>query len=235
MSKRYFPFHTIGFRSNPFRVLTHEEWSEVAVIPPQIEKILASNFTHLQIIGEQGVGKTSTLLALRQYYSIHGKHAQYRYIPPGENRLHGDIRKIDILLLDEMQRLSKIPRTRLVRKIAHKNGEGIRLICSTHEDLKPLFEKQNRPLDTILLDKHEKLFQRQIIERRLQYFAVDKRSKVSISEEAFHFLYETFRNDLRSLEDFLYVVFQQQRFQGEITDKTLRRAMEQNKPTPERG
>lgn len=233
MSERYFPFQGLGFRSNPFRALTREEWSEVAVIPPQIEEILALDFTHLQIIGEQGVGKTSTLLALKQYYAKQGKRALYRYISPYEKRFREDLHNIDIFLLDEMQRLSKVQRTRLVRKIARRNGDGLRLVYSTHEDLAPLFESQKRPLDTILLDRHEKSFQRQIIERRLQYFAIHKQSNVRLSNEAFHFLYESFQNDLRSLEEFLYDVFQQQRFEGEIADKTLRRAMEQFKLMPE--
>ena len=154
MSKRYFPFHSLGFRCNPFRALTHEEWSEVALIPPQIGEIFSRDFTHLQVIGEQGVGKTSTLLALKRHFSNRGQRVQYRYLPPGEKRFQGDFYTTDILLLDEMQRLSKNQRTRLIKGIASQNGEGVQLICSTHEDLTPFFERHNRLIETISLDRH---------------------------------------------------------------------------------
>jgi chromosomal replication initiation ATPase DnaA len=235
MSKRYFPFHTLGFRCNPFRALTRQEWSEVAVIPPQIEEIISRDFMHLQVIGEQGVGKTSTLLALKRHFSNLGQRVQYHYLPPGKNRFRGNIRTSDILLLDEMQRLSKTHRTRLIKEFASQNGKGLHLICSTHEDLTLLFERHNLPLETKSLDRHEKAFVRQVVERRLQFFALDKRPQVRFTESAFRFLDETFASDLRSLEDLLYDVFQQQSFEREIDDETLRQAMRHNPSTPERG
>ena len=233
MSERYFPFHPLGFRSNPFRALTREEWAEVAIIPPQIEEMLASDFTHVQIIGEQGIGKTSTLLALQEYFTNLGQRVRYHYLHLGEKRFRGRLHSIDVLLLDEMQRLSITQRTRLLRKIAPRDGEGIQLICSTHEDLAPIFEGQNRPLTTILLGIYEETFVRQIMERRLQFFALDKQASLRFSEPAYRFLHKTFRSDLRSLEEFLYDVFQQQSFGGEISKETLQQAM-QSKPTPER-
>jgi chromosomal replication initiation ATPase DnaA len=235
MSKRYFPFRSMGFRCNPFRALTREEWSEVAILPPQIDEILSRDFTHLQVIGEQGAGKTTTLFALKRHFSNQGQRVQYRYLPPGEKRFRGDLRATDILLLDEMQRLSKIHRTRLIKVIASQNGEGVRLIFSTHEDLTTLFERHNRPLETKSLERHEKAFVRQVIERRLQFFALDEQPEVRFSESAFRFLVETFGSDLRSREDLLYDVFQQRGFEGEITDETLRQAMTRDPSTPERG
>ncbi len=235
MSKRYFPFRSLGFRCNPFRALTREEWSEVAVMPPQIEEIVSRDVTHLQVIGEQGVGKTSTLLALKRHFSNQGQRVQYRYLPPGEKRFHGDLHATDILLLDEMQRLSKIHRTCLIKEIAPQYGEGVHLVCSTHEDLTPLFERHNRPLETRSLDRHEKTFVHQVVERRLQFFALDVQPQVKLTESAFPFLDKTFGSDLRSLEDFLYDVFQQQVFEGEITAETLRQAFANYQSMPERG
>lgn len=235
LSKRYFPFHAMGFRSNPFRALTREEWSEIAVIPPQIEEILASNFTHLQIVGDQGAGKTSTLLALRVHFTKLGHRVRYHYLPQGEKRFRGNLHSIDILLLDEMQRLRKSQRTRLLRKIAPGNGSGIQLICSTHEDLTTTFKSRNCPLTTIRLVLHEKSFVREIIERRLQYFALEKRASVSINDSAYRFLIDAFICDLRAVERFLYSVFQQQEFEGEITGQTLQRAMGKIQTTLKQG
>jgi chromosomal replication initiation ATPase DnaA len=165
-------------------------------------------------------------LALAEHLTNQGQHVLYHYLPLGEKRFRGHLHAVDILLLDEMQRLSKTQRTRLLGKIAPRDGNGLKLICSTHEDLTLLFERRNRLLTTIHLDIHEERFVRQIIERRLQFFALDNHSKVKFSDPAYRLLTNTFKSDLRSLEIFLYTVFQQQDFESEITDEILKQAME---------
>ncbi len=222
MSKRYFPFHAMGFRCNPFRALTRQEWSQIALVPQAIEEALERDFSHLQIIGEQGLGKTSALLALKQHFRDRGHSVQYFYLAPGQRKISLKWRDIEILLIDEMQRLTQSKRVHVVKKIAPGRGEGPRLICSSHEDLTDLFAGQRRPLQTIPLRKHESEFVRRIIERRLKYFSEDGRSKVMFTDEAYRFLGETFANDLRSLEDFLYELFQQQQYGSEITVEVLR-------------
>jgi chromosomal replication initiation ATPase DnaA len=223
----------MGFRSNPFRALTREEWSEIALIPPQIEAILKSNLTHLQIVGDQGAGKTSTLLALKVHFTNQGHRVRYHYLPLGESRFREDLRSIDILLLDEMQRLRKSQRSRLLRKIAPKDGGGIQLICSTHEDLTPAFERRDRPLTTVCLEQHEESFVREMIERRLEHFALDHRASVRFCDPAYRFLIDTYTSDLRSVERLLYAVFQQQELEGEITEQTLQRVLEEISTTLE--
>ena len=40
MRNPWFPFHSLGFRCNPFRVLTDEEWAEVAVLPEEVLEVV---------------------------------------------------------------------------------------------------------------------------------------------------------------------------------------------------
>lgn len=227
MTNRYFPFHDLGFCCNPFRALTREEWSQIAVVPKAIEEALEGDFSHLQIIGDQGSGKTSALLALKKRFEDQGHRVQYCYLPPERKRATRKWREVKILLIDEMQRLSQNQRLRVVNKIASSHENGPRLIFSSHEDLGPVFERLHRPLQTIELRHHEAAFVRKIIERRLQFFSEGDRSKASLTDEAYALLSEIFANDLRSLEDILYEIFQQQQFESEITVEELRRAMAQ--------
>ena len=56
MPQRYFPFHDLGLRANPFRTLTREEWVAVTVLPGQISRILEGEIGHLQFRGQKGCG-----------------------------------------------------------------------------------------------------------------------------------------------------------------------------------
>ena len=193
MTSRFFPFHDLGFRCNPFRALTREEWSQIAVVPQAIEEAIEGDFSHLQIIGNQGSGKTSALLALKKRFKDQGHKVQYCYLPPGQTKLPGTWPVGEILLIDEMQRLTQNQRLRVVKKVAPMYEAGLRLIFSSHEDLSPEGES----------------------------------ARASLTEEAYGWLGETFADDLRSLEDFLYEVFQRRQFESVISVEVLRRAMAQ--------
>ena len=62
MPNPYFPFHALGYQGNPFRAVTDDEWVALAILPDSIETVV--NHPHLQILGDKGHGKTTTLLAL---------------------------------------------------------------------------------------------------------------------------------------------------------------------------
>ena len=68
MQRPFFHFPHIGYRRNPFGALTDEEWTAIAVLPPAIERILADDFEHLQLLGPMGIGKSTTLLALQAWF-----------------------------------------------------------------------------------------------------------------------------------------------------------------------
>src|SRR5262249_26539331 len=105
----YFPFHALGFRSNPFRALTDEEWAEIVVLPPELAAAAAeaeARGGHLQILGDRGRGKTSALLGLAAAQRQAGKRAAYEYLPEGRDSFRTALAGLDVFLLDEAQRLN---------------------------------------------------------------------------------------------------------------------------------
>src|SRR4051812_44035267 len=101
MSSRYFPFHAIGLRCNPFRALVDEEWAEVAVLPELMRAVLVGGFVHLQILGAIGHGKTTTLLGLLAHFTRAERRVDYEYLPDGQRHFRADIDNLDVFLLDE--------------------------------------------------------------------------------------------------------------------------------------
>ena len=65
MTNPFFPFHALGFQCNPFRAVTDSEWVDLAILPDSIP----ADFVHLQLLGDQGHGKTTALLALTARFS----------------------------------------------------------------------------------------------------------------------------------------------------------------------
>jgi hypothetical protein len=141
MRDSYFPFHALGYRSNPFRALTDEEWADIVVLPGVVIEA-ASGAGHLQILGELGHGKTSTLLGLAQQFRRSGLSVAYEYLPIGHDSFTSTLTSLDVFLLDEVQRLRPNERRRLLAATA----SGLRLVVGSHEDLTPLFNRADPPI-----------------------------------------------------------------------------------------
>jgi ABC-type nitrate/sulfonate/bicarbonate transport system ATPase subunit len=54
----YFPFRELGFRCNPFRRPTAEEWAELAVLPGGLLAAVHGG-EHVQVVGAAGRGKST--------------------------------------------------------------------------------------------------------------------------------------------------------------------------------
>jgi replication-associated recombination protein RarA len=216
MSHRYFPFHALGFRCNPFRAVTDEEWTAVAVLPESVADVLENGLTHLQILGAMGCGKTTTLLGLAGRFKREGSRVAYEYLPEGQSRFHTNVHDLDVFLLDEAQRLSVRQRSRLLA-----NAGKQQLVLSSHEDLTASFERRSLPLKTVRLDAMTSTHLRTTLEKRLNYFALSGESSVTFTSDAVHYLRETYGSDLRAMQHFLYEVFQRLQQTGEITMEML--------------
>jgi hypothetical protein len=208
MLSSYFPFHDIGFRCNPFRALTEEEWAEVAVLPEELTTVLDENNTHIQIIGNDGHGKTTTLLGLTAYFSRKGKRFAYEYLAHGQSKYNTDIQNLEIFLLDEFQRLSERQRVSLIASASVSPIDGLQLIVSSHQDFSNSFKACDLPLTTIPLEKISAHRLRIILDRRLSFFALDESANPSFTIDAVEYLWKTYGGDLRSVEHVLYHVFQ---------------------------
>jgi hypothetical protein len=205
MRDPYFPFHALGFRSNPFRALTDEEWAAIAVLPDEVLQTAASG-GHLQVLGELGRGKTSTLLGLAEKFRHAGCAVAYEYLLIGQKTFKNRLSGLDVFLLDEAQRLRPDERRRL---LTAARG-GLRLILGSHEDLTALFNHAGLSLSTVRLGASAPAYLASILSRRLDYFALpNSKPSVTLDPSAVPYLEAAFGTNLRAMERFLYEVFQQ--------------------------
>ena len=219
MNRTFFHFHKLGYRRNPFGALTSEEWAAVAVLPGATVPLLLSPGGHWQILGPLGSGKTTSLLGLQAHFARHNRRAEYEYLPEGQDRFVCEPGELDYFLLDEAQRLRRRERRRLMEMV--RKG-AFHLIMSSHEDLGPLFERWKLPLSTVSLTAQVSPEHYQaVLAKRLGYFALPGVPQVTLGETAVHFLYETFGENLREAEYFLYEVWQRRETAVEISGEQL--------------
>jgi hypothetical protein len=193
-------------RCNPFVAATHEEWAGFAVLQPSIIEAVEANGNAIQLLGERGRGKSTTLRGLEQWLTRRGQRAAYEYLSPGKRHYSTTLgANLDAFLLDEVQRLWWWSRWRLLNQvIAHQ----IRLIFASHRDLTALLRLKGLELQSFRLGNLHHAQLDMILARRLDYFAVDGRSRVRFSQDAIAYLLERFGSDQRAIEYYLYEVFQ---------------------------
>jgi replication-associated recombination protein RarA len=221
MPSEYFPFHALGFHCNPFRVMTDEEWMKVAVLPAELNKILPFGFDHLLIKGDAGTGKTTTLLGLTAALRRYSVRTAYEYLPPGRRRFKTNLRDLDVYLLDEFQRLSRIQQERLLFSAYGNRNGHLRLVISSHTDPSTLFVQHALRLTSHCTERLEPGHLKTLLDKRLTYFALDGAPEVAFTDEAVSTLTEMFGNDLRAMERYLYEVFQRLRIKRLITPDLL--------------
>lgn len=146
----------LGFRINPFSRLELEEWRAIAVLPDGVAIALQRGWSHMQIMGEKGHGKTTTLLKLASILGMHGQCTHYEYIPPHQYSFHTDLAdpNIDVALIDEAQRLWPWEKRRLVAAIRARTL-SLKVIISTHADFSRRFQRASLALTTVVLDTLE--------------------------------------------------------------------------------
>jgi len=206
----FFPFHAIGYKCNPFRTLTDDEWGEIAILPEAILDA-ANTSTHLQILGEMGRGKTTTLMGLQAHLKRAGKRVAYEYIPEGQTRFYTPLDDLEIFLLDEAQRIKNFPKVLNLREV--------RLIFASHQDFTSHFARHHQPLATLELNSITPDHLRHLIEKRLTYFALDDSRPIHFADDAIEYLYEKFGSDLRGVERRLYESFQKLGEKGFVNAK----------------
>ncbi len=217
----YFSHHRLGYRKNPFGALTEEEWTAVSFLPDEVAAALTEVPIHIQLLGRDGCGKTSTLLQMVAQLEQSGQAVAYEYIPEGQNWFGKGDGRFDVFVLDEAQRLNWRQRRRWL-----KLGEGRRLIVSSHVDLASRFQWRGWPLWSFdVATAVTPATYAAWIERRFTFFAIPQTPAVTLSPDANQFLYDTFGPNMREAEYFMYEVWQSLTEVEEITADYLAEAV----------
>ena len=215
--EKFFPLQKLGLKKNPFGVLSIEESVAVTVPLPAIDAVIKEGFEHLQIIGERGRGKSTTLHWLCQYFQEQGQSISYERLPRWQFNYHSDVSGLNCFALDEAQRLFILNQHRLFKKM-----QGKCLIIGTHISWERAFRRYGQEVTTVYIGDQTNRDQIQhILDKRLMVFATRKGVMIYFDDSAIDYLWDRWRDNLRGMEYFLYHVIQKRRDIGAITSSDL--------------
>ena len=205
MSGDYFPHRAIGLTANPFRVLEPQELRAVTVVPEAVRAACDAP-GHVQIVGDAGRGKTTLLRALAASLADAGRAVVYEYVPEGARSYRTRVSRLEVLLLDEADRLATGSWRRLLGELRSRET---RLIFSAHRDQSRRFARKRLALGTViparLLDREQLA---RILTARIEPCKLPGVPGPSLSPAAIDWLVARFGSDLRALESFLFDFFQ---------------------------
>lgn len=196
-SMGWLPWARFNLHRNPFGELTPDERAELAVVEVDyLIEMLGDPRQAVQFIGECGRGKTTRMLKLRS----HLPESSYTYIP--EHLPCPPILSGNPILVDEAQRLSRSARRCVLRSRCS-------LVFATHNDLSKSLRKHGYRVHTEHIGESNgpelvcELLNRRIEASRLQSGVIPV-----ISIEDAELLVAEFGNDIRGIENRLYLQFQ---------------------------
>ena len=223
LTGRFFPFDRLGLASNPFRALTEDEWAAIAWLHPDVRAELGRSTPVLQILGESGRGKSSTLLAAKRELLSLGRDPHYVYLPPGAHHLKVSEMHGDPLLIDEIERLPVRTRRRLYRTRLHADGDLPCLIFSSHADLVREIELlQAGAAASVTIPPLNEAQLGGLLHARIRSASTGTALPVWFNPGAVSLLSRLYDGDLRTIERRLYEVFQHLENAGEIDQGALR-------------
>ncbi len=121
---------------NPFSVVSREELADMYVPLPAVEHtadtILRLPHQIVEIQAPAGYGKSTLLSALRRRLTDAEVTHRYHYLPIDQPNRLPELGAVNVLLLDEAQRLSRWNRRRVRRWL----GGDTRMITGTHRPLR---------------------------------------------------------------------------------------------------
>jgi hypothetical protein len=189
------PFVHLNLCRNPFGQPTLEERAELAVadVDSFVEKLVRPGFA-VQFLGECGYGKTTHLLALKSHFpEAHYVHFEINTpVKVPENPL---------LFLDETQKLPRSVRLDLFRRKSS-------FVIGTHVDHAAELRALGLEYHTVQLTQLTREKLRAILDRRIEWTRRNEGPVPRLSDSTLEKLMERHGNDIRSMEQDLYEIFQ---------------------------
>jgi hypothetical protein len=181
-----------NLRWNPFEETSLEQRPDLAVDVPNL------HLQHRQAIlflGEKGRGKTTHLLGL------HAQHPNAPYIHLPEFGQQPSIPKADLIFLDEAQRLPRLFRTRFWRRAKT-------WVIASHQDHRYELERAGFVVQVLHLQGLSFCKLEQIVQKRLEWARRGAGAVPNVPTALLQALLKQHSDDLRAIEDALYVWFQ---------------------------
>jgi Cdc6-like AAA superfamily ATPase len=219
MSPDFFPLRRVGLSGNPFQILTDQQQRMVIVPPDGIKTLVRGGFSNVQIMGRRGRGKTTALHYLADQLHTQGLRVAYESLRPGQGCYTTALSNQDCFLLDEAQRLRLDDRLRYFHETRHHRHR----ILGTHWTFALDFALRGARLTTLKINQQTTRQHLQaVIEARLDAFTLaDRPRTVTFSPAAYDWLWQSFRDDLRTMLLWLYDFFQTIREPCAITPADL--------------
>lgn len=194
----------------------------LALLPDSMQDLLDAPPALTQILGDQGSGKTSLLLAMQRSFLEKGRRVTYEYLPLDAADYKTKLNQVDMFLLDEAQRLSAPALQRLLSHTMQTPESGLHLMLSTHADLSPHAARLGIPLRSVQLDGYSHRFLHELVEERVSYFERPGYKGTRLTTAALTLLTTHCGADLRELERLLYEIYQAWDSEGPITVEFVR-------------
>jgi hypothetical protein len=190
------PYAHLNLRVNPFGEIPLEERGALAIVDVShlIGPLSRPGFA-AQFLGGMGRGKTTHLLALRQHFP----DAPYYYFGVGVPI--PAIAEAPLLFLDETQRLPR----RLRAQLFHRSAS---FVIGTHMDHSSEFKRACLGYESVRIQGLTVEHLQAIINRRIEWARRGPGPMPRVTPASTQYLLQRFGDDLRSMEAYLYEVFQ---------------------------
>ena len=193
------PYAHLNLRRNPFGAPTIHERSELAVVDFDLQlmaqRLQTPGFA-LLLLGKQGRGKSTHLLAVRRFFP----DAPYVHIP--ESGPVPAILRAPVVFIDEMQRVPRIARWRILRRKAS-------FVIGSHKDHQHECKNAGLSCEVMELSGLTAGPLSKIIEKRIEWARRSGDNPVPrVPKALLTKLIVEYGDDLRAIESYLYDLFQ---------------------------
>ncbi len=188
-------FEHLNLTQNPFGRLNHIDQRELAIVElGSLPEQLQQPGVAIQFVADHGRGKTTHLKALHQKFAT----TPYQQIHPGTK---AEYAKARIHFIDSIENLSSRE-----RKVLYKNCDS--LAYTTHKNMKFELWRNGFTVISVKVSALDPKTIQSIFERRIESCRRNTGATPSISESDIEWLQQQYKDDIRSMEAYLYDIFQ---------------------------